>query len=131
MNNNMKNGNNDSIRLAASLLIGAAIGLMISGALLCASAAAFVKLRQVPTDAAVVLAGTINTVGAFCAGYIAVKLFGRRGMLTGAIAGVLMMCVVCVSGGIMGELDTKAAAVRAGICVAAAAIGGIMRVNKR
>lgn len=129
--NNIGNNHDNTIKLAVSLLIGAASGLLISGALLCISAAICVKLRQVPTEAAAILAGAVNAAGAFAAGYIAVKLFGSRGMLTGAAAGLLMICAVCLSGGIAGDLNSAAALTRAIICMAAAAAGGILRVNKK
>ncbi|MBQ1389438.1 MAG: TIGR04086 family membrane protein [Clostridia bacterium] len=129
--NKIGNHYNKSVKLTISLLTGAALGLMISGILLCLCAALCVKLKQVPTEAAKPIVTAVNALGAFASGYIAVKLFRSRGMLTGAAAGLLMISTICLSGSFLGETDSKAAVTRILICTAAAALGGIIRVNKR
>lgn len=115
-----------------SVLIGASFGAIISAALLAVSAMIFVKSGNVPVQAAPIIAGCISAIGSFCAGYITVKLCKSKGMLMGAISGLLFFSAAVLCSAISGELSFSAATITKGlIFVISGAVGGIVRVNKR
>ncbi len=115
-----------------ALLLGCACGLTVCAVLLAAAAFALVKSGYLPIDALSYITLAVSIVGAFFAGYMAVRVYGKRGLVTGCAAGALMFVVLLIisltdSGvsGIVGVL------VKCVACVSAAGIGGVLRVNRK
>ncbi len=117
---------------AAALLTGAAVGALVCALLLAICSAVFVKLGSVPTSAAQTITTAVGAAGAFAAGWSALKLYGSRGLVMGASAGLLLFLSTLIAGIIAKETpDTAAAAVKLIVFVIAGAVGGVVRVNKR
>lgn len=115
-----------------SLLIGASVGTAVSALLLSLCSLLFVKLGAVPVAVAPVITGVIGAVGAFCAGYMTVKLFKSRGLLMGALAGMMFFLSVVLGAVISGGTqDLTSLLPRLAIFLAAGSVGGVIRVNKR
>ncbi len=114
-----------------ALLLGSAAGALASSALLCAAALICVKLGSPPVSAAPLITTVIGAVGAFLAGYIAVRIFGSRGLLIGALAGLLLFGAVLISGSAAGEASLSPMAVKCAVFTVCGAFGGVLRVNKR
>lgn len=115
-----------------SLLIGASAGTAVSALLLSLCSLMFVKLGTVPTAAAPVITGVVGAVGAFCAGYMTVKLFKSRGLLMGALAGLMFFLSVLLGAVISGGTNDPASLLpKLAVFLAAGSVGGVIRVNKR
>ena len=100
------------------LLIGTAVGIIVCIALLLLMAAV-VQAVDVPQRATIPLAVTAAAAGAFFAGLAAARAAGQRGLLFGALCGLLLFLLpaalgVCwVSTGRAGENGIESVAVSA------------------
>ena len=112
--------------------VGTAVGALLCGLLMLLCSFVFVKLGSIPTSAAPAAAAAAGAVGAFAAGWFSLKLYGSRGLITGASAGALpyLMIFACsISSGI--ELSLPLLFAKLFVFAAFGAAGGIVRVNKR
>lgn len=117
--------------LLISSAIGAGIGTLCAAVLIFAMAAVL-AIGNIPTALIIPLVTAALAFGGFAAGIAAAKLSKSRGMVCGAIAGALFFLLVWASGGIIGEAAFGAiTAIKAGIMILAAALGGIIGVNKQ
>lgn len=117
---------------AIALLLGASAGAAVSAALLAVSALIFVKSGSVPLGAAPLVTSLIGAIGALAAGYLTVGLCKSRGMLMGALSGLLLFCAVLIGAAVSGSTEGGAAIVtKCAIFLIGGAIGGVIRVNRR
>lgn len=113
------------------VLVGEAVGLIgCVGSLMLA--ALLVQTVDVPRAAILPLAIAAAAIGAFLAGLTAAAVSGQRGLLFGALCGLLMWLLILLAGvarytgvGGSGTLIKLAALVLAG------GIGGVLGVNMR
>ena len=116
----------------AAVFTGAAVGAAVSGVLLLVLSFVLVKVGTIPDGAAQLITAAVGCIGSFCAGWFAVKLFGSRGLLLGAVAG-LLLCVSLAIAGFLARTPPALTAlfIKCAFFTFSGAIGGIVRVNRR
>lgn len=118
-------------KFAVSSAIGAGIGALCAAAIIFAMAAVL-AIGNIPAALVMPLATAALTLGGFAAGIAAAKMNKSRGIVCGAVAGIILFLIVWVSGSMIGEGAFGAVtAIKAGIIILAAAFGGIIGVNKQ
>lgn len=118
-------------KLAVSSAIGAGIGALCAAAIIFAMAA-MLAIGNIPAALIMPLATAALALGGFAAGIAAAKMNKSRGIVCGAVAGIILFLIVWVSGSMIGEGAFGAVtAIKAGIIILAAAFGGIIGVNKQ
>ncbi len=118
-------------KLAVSSAIGAGIGALCAAAIIFAMAAVL-AIGNIPAALVMPLATAALALGGFAAGIAAAKMNKSRGIVCGAVAGIILFLIVWVSGSMIGEGAFGAVtAIKAGIIILAAAFGGIIGVNKQ
>lgn len=118
-------------KLAVSSAIGAGIGALCAAAIIFAMAAVL-AIGNIPAALIMPLAAAALALGGFAAGIAAAKMNKSRGIVCGAVAGIILFLIVWVSGSMIGEGAFGAVtAIKAGIIILAAAFGGIIGVNKQ
>ncbi len=118
-------------KLAVSSAIGAGIGALCAAAIIFAMAAVL-AIGNIPAALIMPLATAALALGGFAAGIAAAKMNKSRGIVCGAVAGIILFLIVWVSGSMIGEGAFGAVtAIKAGIIILAAAFGGIIGVNKQ
>ena len=118
-------------KLIISSAIGAGIGTLCAAAIIF-TMAVVLAVGSIPAVLIMPLATAALAVGGFAAGISAAKLGKSRGMACGAVAGAMLFLLVWVSGGIIGEAEFgTATAIKAGIIILAAALGGVIGVNRQ
>ena len=112
-------------------MVGVAVGLI--GCVGCLMLAALlVQTVDVPRAAILPLAITAAAIGAFLAGLTAAVVAGQRGLLLGAVCGLLMWLLILLAGvarytGVSGG----SALIKLAALVLAGGIGGVLGVNMR
>ncbi len=118
-------------KLAVSSAIGAGIGALCAAAIIFAMAAVL-AIGNIPAALVMPLATAALALGGFAAGIAAAKMNKSRGIVCGAVAGIILFLIVWASGSMIGEGAFGAVtAIKAGIIILAAAFGGIIGVNKQ
>lgn len=118
-------------KLAVSSAIGAGIGALCAAAIIFAMAAVL-AIGNIPAALIMPLATAALALGGFAAGIAAAKMNKSRGIVCGAVAGIILFLIVWASGSMIGEGAFGAVtAIKAGIIILAAAFGGIIGVNKQ
>ena len=113
------------------VLVGVAVGLI--GCVGCLMLAALlVRSVDVPRAAILPLAIAAAAIGAFLAGLTAAVVAGQRGLLLGAVCGLLLWLVILLAGvarytGVSGGT----ALIKLAALVLAGGIGGVLGVNMR
>ena len=78
------------------------------------------------------LATAALAIGGFSAGIASAKINKSKGMVCGAVAGILLFLLVWASGGIIGNGDfSTVTAIKAEIVILAGVLGGIVGVNRQ
>ena len=130
--NEFSEKNMETIRIVRALIIGAAVGCTVCAILLSLSAMLLVKAGTLPVDALPVITTAISGIGAFFAGYFAVKLHKKRGLMLGVIAGILLFLIIFVTGLISGSGKELAEyPIKLIVLGIMGGIGGVIRVNKK
>lgn len=94
--------------------------------------AAIIGMRDVPKQAISIAAILSFVLGGFVAGYVSAALSREKGMLLGLCCGICLFAVLFAAGAAVDGLGFGMAALTKLLCVLiAAAIGGILGVNKR
>lgn len=113
------------------LLVGAAVGILCCILLLMLMAAA-VQTVDVPRGAAVPLAIAAAAVAAFAAGLTAALLAKQRGLLLGAVSGLVLFLLILLAGFIrFTAVDAGTALLKLAVLVVTGALGGVLGVNRR
>ena len=128
----ISNKNSEAIKITRSLLLGCAVGVAVSAALLSLSAVIFVKFGSLPVDYLSLITTFIGAFAAFAAGYSAVRLYRKRGLLIGVCAGAFLFLLVFITGLAKGiENDLIGSLIKLGVFAVMGAIGGVVSVNKK
>lgn len=118
-------------RLLRPVLVGVAVGLI--GCVGCLMLAALlVQAVDVPRAAIMPLAIAAAAIGAFLAGLTAAAVAGQRGLLFGAVCGLLLWLLILLAGvarytGVSGGN----ALIKLAALVLSGSIGGVLGVNLR
>lgn len=120
----------DAIR---AIVIGSVTGALLCAIILCVLSLAFVSAESIPQGLLSPLVIAVSVISAFLAGYIAAKISGKRGLLFGAAAGMLLFALFLFSGLVMSTKATEPvqAGTRLLTMVLSGSIGGFLSVNKK
>lgn len=113
------------------LLFGVAVGIVVCTLLLMLMAAVIQRV-DVPAGAALPLAVGAAAAGAFLAGLTAALVAGQRGLLMGAVSGLLLYLPMLVAGlARYSSVDGAASLLKLAVLAVAGAVGGVLGVNRR
>ena len=130
--NELNSKNTETAKIVRAILLGCAVGVAVCAILLSLSAMLFVKLGSLPLNYLPLITTFIGALGAFTAGYFTVKLYKKRGMLLGALSGILLFLIVFITGIVQGiENDVVSALIKCAVFSVMGAAGGVVRVNKK
>lgn len=115
-----------------AILIGAGVGTLVCAILLLIITFVLTSTKSLPDSILSTVALVIGVFGAFTGGYVSVRIAKCRGMLLGAVCGILMFLIVFLVG-ISNSTDAVgiAAAIKGVAMTCASSIGGIFAVNKK
>ena len=118
-------------RIIRPLLIGVAVGILVCTLLLLLMAAVIQRV-DVPRGAALPLAVGAAAVGAFLGGLTAALISKQRGLLLGAVSGLVLFLLVLLAGlARYAAVDGSTALLKAVVLVVVGAVGGVLGVNRR
>ena len=113
------------------ILLGVAVGVLCCTLLLLLMALV-VQTVDVPRGAALPMAIAAAAVGAFAAGLTAALISRRRGLLLGAVSGLVLFLVVLLAGfARYTAVDGGTAIIKLLGLMAAGGLGGVLGVNRR
>ena len=117
-------------KLAKSSAIGAGIGMLLSAAVTFIMAA-ILSLGNIPAMIISPMAVFSLIFGGFCGGVASAKLSSQKGLLCGAVSGIIFFLVTWSLGGLFSIGDFgPAALIKAAHIILAGSFGGIIGVNK-
>ena len=120
------------VRAIRHIGIGVIVGGSICAVLLLIFAFLFLKMQRVPVVALSPVSIGISALGSFLAGLVTGKLSRQRGLLYGAISGLVLFALFLVSNlSVMGLPLSWVALTRMGIMTLSGAIGGLLAVNRK
>lgn len=121
-----------SVFLLKALSFGLIFGMLICILFLVLFAGIFVKLGSIPQNIISFLALFAASVGAFTAGYIALRIYKEKGLYIGAICGNLVFLIFTVFGlFINGENLSSFTFIKMLILTFFGALGGVLGTNKK
>lgn len=116
-------------RLLRPIAWGVGIGAVACTVLLLI-ASAILTTGAIPQTAVSPIAFAILTVSAFVGGLIAARLSRERGLLTGALVGLLLFLLTAVLGLlILQALDGTSMLLKVALMIGGGALGGVLGVN--
>lgn len=116
-------------KFALSTAIGAGIG-MIAAAMLIFLMAAALTIGDIPAMLISPATVVMLAFGGFCGGFAGARLSGEKGLLCGAVSGVIFFLAAWAAGGIFGVSGFGTAAIiKAAMIIIASSLGGIIGVN--
>lgn len=116
-------------KIAICTTIGAGIG-MISASILIFLMAAALSIGDIPAMLISPSTVALLAFGGFCGGFSGAKLSGERGLLCGALSGMIFFLVTWAAGGIFRTAGFGTAAmIKCAMIVIASSLGGIIGVN--
>ncbi len=117
-------------KLAKSSAVGAGIGMILS-AIVMFIMAAILSIGNIPSMVIPPMAIFAIVFGGFCSGFSAAKLSAQKGLLCGAVSGVIFFLVAWSLGGLLNIGNFGyAALIKAVIIIISGAFGGIIGVNR-
>lgn len=120
------------IRAIRHVGIGVVTGACFCAVLLVIFAFLFLKMQRVPVTALSPVSIGISALGSFLAGLVTGKLSRQRGLLYGAITGVVLFALFLVSNlSVTGIPLSWVALTRMGIMVISGSMGGLLAVSKK
>lgn len=125
--------NTTNAKLAARKLIPLAKGALTGIAaliLLTMLSAVCYNLAEAPEGTDVILAYISLGCAALVGGMFCAAANGKNGLIWGSFAGVEMFAVCCVGAVITGNISGGEAVSKLLLCIIAAAVGGVIGVNK-
>ena len=121
-----------SIFLLKTLIVGLVSGMLVCVLFLVLFASVFVKLGSIPQNLINVFALIAAALGAFAAGYIALRIFKEKGLYFGATCGSLVFLIFTISGFfVSGESISSFTFIKLLLLVFFGALGGVLGTNKR
>lgn len=121
-----------ALKALRAIVIGSVAGAILCAAFLGVFSLAFVSAENIPQGLLSPLIIAVSIISAFLAGLSAAKISGKRGLLFGAAAGLLLFTLFLFSGLIVSTKATSDPAVsgiRLLTMVLAGSIGGIIAVS--
>ena len=113
------------------LLVGLCVGVLCC-TLLLLLAALTIQSVEIPRAAVTPLATVAAGIGAFAGGLAAALAAGRRGLVMGALCGILLFVIVLLAGLARATgIDPGYAAIKLAVLTVAGAIGGVLGVNRK
>lgn len=113
------------------LLVGLCVGVLCCTLLLLLAALA-IQSVEIPRAAVTPLATVAAGIGAFAGGLAAALAAGRRGLVMGALCGILLFVIVLLAGLARATgIDPGYAAIKLAVLTVAGAIGGVLGVNRK
>ncbi len=113
------------------LLIGTAVGI-VTCTLLLVIMAAVIQRVDIPRGMTQPLAISAAAVGSLTAGLTAAMLAGRRGLLLGAVTGLVLFLLVLLAGiARYTAVDGATSLLKLAVLTGAGAVGGVLGVNRR
>jgi|GEM_PF-1535854 len=117
--------------LIRPLLIGTAVGVVVS-VLVLMLMALLVQSVDVPRAAVLPLAMSAGAVGAFMGGLTTALTAGRRGLMMGALCGLVLFFLILLAGFVrFTGVSGTTAVLKAVVLVVAGGIGGLLGVLRR
>ena len=116
-------------KIAVGSGIGAGTGMLFSSIIIILIAAVL-AMANVP--AMLIAPSTVlaTAIGAFFGGFISAKICGEKGIICGAVSGVIFFMVLWIAGGIMGTGDFGTGMIiKALMIIGCGSFGGIIGVN--
>ncbi|MBR1779033.1 MAG: TIGR04086 family membrane protein [Clostridia bacterium] len=129
----MKNTKNKShVFLIKALIVGVLIGMLTCSIFLILFAGTFVKLGTMPQNVVQILSLASASVGAFIAGYVALRIYKEKGLYIGATAGGFVFVIFTLAGSIAsGENLTQVTFIKLVVLIFLGALGGVIGANKK
>ena len=116
---------------ALSVLLGVLFGVVLSVLLLVLFSVLMVA-RGLPTGATMPLAYIALAGGGFCGGLVSGRALRRRGLIAGALTGLLYALLLLLCGALLGQAAFGGSMLlKLGVCAAAGGVGGILGCNMR
>lgn len=116
-------------KLAASIFIGAGIGIFSSAILIFLLAAALV-IGDIPAFLLSPITVVVLALGSFAGGFASARLFGEKGIVCGAFSGMVFFVIVWIAGAFFENTGFGTAAIiKAAMIIISASLGGIIGVN--
>ncbi|MBQ4333001.1 MAG: TIGR04086 family membrane protein [Clostridia bacterium] len=113
------------------LLVGLCVGVLCCTLLLLLAALA-IRSVEIPRAAVTPLATVAAGIGAFAGGLAAALAAGRRGLVMGALCGILLFVIILLAGLARATgIDPGYAAIKLAVLTVAGAIGGVLGVNRK
>ena len=114
------------------ILVGAIICITVIIMLLMLCAFFITQLGSIPTDAINIVVSAINGIGVFCGSFIALRIIKFKGIIFGAILGLIFFVLIFIAGLISStETISLNTLIKLIVCVICGGIGGILGVNRK
>ncbi len=118
-----------AVRVVRPIAWGVGIGLVVCTALLMIAAAIMTGV-SLPSAAVTPIAWGIAAVSAFFGGFFAARISRERGLLLGAVCGLVVFLLTAAIGlTVSQEVNGSAMLLKAALMLGAGAVGGIVGVN--
>ena len=117
-----------------AVVVGSVAGAALCAVFLGIFSLLFVSAESIPQGILSPLVIGVSVISAFAAGFIAAKLTGKRGILFGAAAGMLLFALFLLSGLAVSSnkaVDPSMPGVRLLVMLLSGSIGGIVAVSRR
>ena len=122
----------NSLFLLKALSFGLISGILVCMLFLILFASVFVKLESIPQNLVRFLALFAASLGAFTAGYIALRIYKEKGLYFGAICGNLVFLIFTISGlFVKGESLSSFTFIKLLLLTFFGALGGVLGTNKK
>ena len=122
----------DSLFLLKALSFGLISGILVCMLFLILFASVFVKLESIPQNLVRFLALFAASLGAFTAGYIALRIYKEKGLYFGAICGNLVFLIFTIFGlFVKGESLSSFTFIKLLLLTFFGALGGVLGTNKK
>lgn len=113
-------------------MFGASVGAAICAGFLLFFAFLFVTVKSIPQFMIQIIAIICAAIGAFVAGYIAIRIYREKGLVYGAISGFLLFLIVTLIAFIVSrDKFTNITLIRFLVMTFFGALGGVLGVNKK
>lgn len=124
--------NKGSVFLLKALMVGLVSGMLVCMLFLILFSIVFVKLGSIPQNLVNVFALISAILGAFTAGYIALRIYKEKGLYIGAACGNLVFLMFTISGFLAsGESISSFTFIKLLLLTFFGALGGVLGTNKK
>lgn len=128
----INNKNSDFSSALKAIMFGASVGAAICAGFLLFFAFLFVTVKSIPQFMIQIIAIICAAIGAFVAGYIAIRIYREKGLVYGAISGFLLFLIVTLIAFIVSrDKFTNITLIRFLVMTFFGALGGVLGVNKK